>query len=263
MEEIKLEYLTWPEVAEILKQPNAIILPVGSMEQHGPHLPLNTDTVHPTYVAEKAARKVTDEQGIRVLVAPTFPYGEVSVHKKFPGTTGVTIDTLARVVEDLVRCFKEQGFKNIIVLNGHTQNTCAIDTALIKVHSDFPNLGVYAINWIYLAPEVVASLVRSKQQAKGHACETETSTSLVIQPQHVHLDRAVKGLGKFSLSSKYVGDDGYNRKIVFFQSRKHGWEEWGIMGDPTMATREAGEKHLTAAINDLADIIVQIVKSEE
>ena len=72
MEEIILEYFTWPELAEVLKQPNAIILPIGSIEQHGPHLPLNTDAANVTYVAEQTARKVTDENEIRVIVAPTF-----------------------------------------------------------------------------------------------------------------------------------------------------------------------------------------------
>jgi creatinine amidohydrolase len=263
MEEIKLEYLAWPEVAEILKKPNAIILPTGSIEQHGPHLPLNTDSSIATYVAEKAARKATDESGIRVLVLPAVCYSDVSLHRKFPGTIGISIDTFQKVLEEILRCLNEQGFKNIIVLNGHVQNTSAIDAAMIKVHNDLPNLGLYGINSMYLAPDAVLPLVKSKHQAKGHACETETSAQMVIQPDLVHLERAVIGTGRFSISSKFVGEDGYNRRMIFFQSRKHGWEEWGVMGDPTMSTREEGEKQLTAAIADLAEIIVQIVKSQE
>lgn len=263
MEEIRLERLTWTEVVEILNKPNALVLPLGSVEQHGPHLPLNTDSSIADYLAASAARKVTDETGIRILVAPTIDYGDVTVHKKFPGTIGVSTETLARTIEEILRGLIEQGFKNIILLNGHTQNTSAIDTALMKVSGDFPRLGLYAINSMRLAPDRVEPTIRSKQQAKGHACETETAQQMVIQPDLVHMERAVKGKGRFSLSSKYVGEDGYNRNIVFFQSRKHGWEEWGVMGDPTMATREAGEKQLDAAINDLADIIVQIVRSEE
>lgn len=263
MAEIRLECLTWTDVADILKKPNAIVIPVGSVEQHGPHLPLNTDSSIAGYMAYGAARKVTDVFGIRVLVAPTIPYGDVTIHKKFPGTVGISTETLTRVIEELIRAFVEQGFKNFIVLSGHTQNTSAIDTALMKLQGDFPKLGFYGINSMRLAPDRVEPTIKSRQQAKGHACETETAQMLVIQPELVHMERARIGEGRFSISSKFVGEDGYNRNIIFFQSRKHGWEEWGVMGDPTMSTKEAGEKQLEAAIKDLAEIIVQIVKSEE
>ena len=263
MEVIKLEYMTWVEVAEVLKQRNVVILPVGSIEQHGPHLPLNTDSVHPTYLAEKAARKVTDEHEIRVLVAPTFYYGDDSEFKMFPGTIGVSPDTLVKVIEDLVRAFLSQGFKNIIVLNGHTQNTGPIDTALRNMHRDNRNLSLYGINWIYLASDTIKSLIKSKE-GWSHACESETSTSLAIQPEHVHLDRMVQGHVKGTLSSKFIGENCYDRSIVFYNpAARHGWEETGICGDPTMASRETGEKVLEAAVNDLAEIIVQVAESEE
>ncbi|GAI19376.1 unnamed protein product, partial [marine sediment metagenome] len=84
--EIRLENLSWPEVKEVLKKPHAVILPTGSVEQHGLHLPLNVDYRCPTYVAELAAGKVAKEHDIRVLVAPAVHYGETSsTFADFPG----------------------------------------------------------------------------------------------------------------------------------------------------------------------------------
>jgi creatinine amidohydrolase len=94
---IRLEEMSWSEVEEVLKEPNAVILPTGSIEQHDLHLPLNVDIRCAAYIAEQAARKVTDEHKIRVLVAPVVNYVEASTFSKFPGTIGISLDTFVRV----------------------------------------------------------------------------------------------------------------------------------------------------------------------
>ena len=108
--EIQLANLTWPEVEEILKKPNAVILPTGSVEQHGRHLPLNIDYRCPQYIAELAASKVVQEHGIRILVAPAVHYGETKGFADFPGTIGLGIDTTTKVYEDIARSFINSGF---------------------------------------------------------------------------------------------------------------------------------------------------------
>ena len=87
MVKIRLDEMSWPEVAEVLKKPNVVLLPIGSMEQHGPHLPLNVDSCCSTHIAEQAARKVTDEGSIQVMVAPTIEYTWVTMERfaEFPG----------------------------------------------------------------------------------------------------------------------------------------------------------------------------------
>ena len=84
---IKFEEMSWPEVAEVLQEPNAMILPVGSIEQHGPHLPLNVDFRIAEYIAWQAARRVTNEYKIRILVAPAVRYTEAlsGFSRTFPG----------------------------------------------------------------------------------------------------------------------------------------------------------------------------------
>ena len=262
---VRLAEMSWPEVQEILTKPNAVLLPIGSTEQHGAHLPLNVDSLTATYIAEKTALKVADEHNICVLVAPTVDYTDVSVHKMFPGTVGLKVDTLIRVIVDIIESFLDQGFKNIITLNSHLQNTCSVEAALRTVADRRPNANLFAVNSARgLGFEARQGIVKAGISGQGHALEIETSYSLFLQPQNVHLDKAVIGSRQLPLSERYIGASGNDQsKGVIYYSGAKGFEESGTSGDPTMASKETGEKILSASISDLTDIIVQVVKSKK
>ena len=264
---IRLDGMTWPEVEEALRKPNAVIVPTGSTEQHGLHLPLNVDACCATHMAEQAARKVNDEHQIRVIVAPTISYGETTTFSLagFTGTIGVSVDTMIRVIEDIARNFITQGFKNIIFVNGHAENIIPISTALKKLSIDYPDAGLYALNWWALGFEVVPEVCESK--IRLHADEVETSVSLVIQPENVYLDKAVAEYPVYSLSEKWVFPDFYGANRVFYHSRKkfpiRAKGNPGVMGDATVASKEKGEKIIKAVVDNLAEIIVEVVQSEQ
>jgi len=260
---IRLGDMTWPEIAEVLKEPNAVLLPIGSTEQHGHHLPVNLDYVHATYAAEQAAKKTTEEHKIRVLVLPTLPYGETSGTPPFGkeahiGSIGLSVDTTSKVIEEIVRSLVSQGFKSIIVVNGHSENSVPCAAALRKVAIDFPQIGLYGINWWRLAFEVWAKVRKGGDAAEGHGGEMETAMALAIEPENVHLERVIKGSHSFCLPVKYV----QRPAAVHYHSAARGVRESGIMCDPTMATGEEGEEIISAGVNALVEIIVDIVKSE-
>ena len=262
---IKLADMTWPEVEEVLTKPHVMILPVGAIEQHGPHLPLSVDFRCAVYIAEQAATRVAEEGEIRALVAPDIHYTETSTFRSFPGTIGLSIDTTIRVFEDITRGFVTQGFKNILIINGHNSNVAPITIALRKVAVDFPAAGLYALNWWALGSDVIRSIRQSELMT--HSGELETSVSLVIQPENVHMDKAVEYLPRLSLSSKWVSLDFYGPKKLFHHSRKRYPKPemgttFGAMGNPTVASRESGEKFLAAVIADVVEVIKEIVKSE-
>lgn len=264
---VRLDEMTWPEVKEVLKKPNVIILPVGATEQHGAHLPLNVDSILVTSGAERAARKAADKRkNAVILVAPTLHYTDVSAHKEFPGTIGIKIDTLIKTIEDIVRNFLDQGFKSIIVLNGHTENSCSIEAALRKVAEDCPHAGLYNVSMIVIGRDIRVKLSKAGIAGVGHALEGETSMSLLLQPQNVKLDKTIKGSRTIPLPEKYIGVTGqdHSKGIMYYaHSRLRGWEESGILGDPTMSTKEDGEEILNSITNDFADIILEIIKLEE
>jgi len=260
---IKLDDMTWPEVDEISRKPNAVLIPVGSVEQHGLHLPLSVDSRCAAYLAEQAAKKVTEEHQIKVIVAPTIQYAEVTTFENFPGSIGISVDTEIRLIGDIARSFIKHGFKNIIFVNGHAPNVVPISTALRQVSVDFPDAGLYAVNWWALGFEVIPKI--RKSTICLHADELETSLSLVIQPENVYLDKAIKEFPSYSLSEKWVYPDFYGPNRVFYHSRKK-FPKFGtnpgVMGDPTVASRETGEKIIKAVVDDLAEIIVEVVESE-
>ncbi len=261
------EDMSWPEIEEVLKRPNAVILPTGSTEQHGLHLPVNVDSRCAAYIAEQAARKVSEENQIPVLVLPVVPYGDTATFRYYPGTVSLSIDTFSRVVEDIVRSLVvDQGVKNVVVLNGHNSNTIAIATALRKLSTELPGTGLYAVTWWDLGFDVIPGV--RKSELDSHAGELETSLSLVIQPENVHLEKAVKETPTFSLSSRWVLPDlQRSPDKVFYHSRKKypkgTGQGSGVMGDPTVASRETGGEIVSAVVDDLAQIILEIVRSEK
>ena len=259
-----LSDLSWPEVRELLTKPHAILIPVGSTEQHGLHLPLSVDSACAAYLSEQAAQKVGSENDITVVVAPTLHYGRVVAFAGFPGSIGISLDTATQLIADIASSLVKQGFKNIIFVNGHAENIVPISAGLSQVSSDFPGAGLYAVDWLALGFETIPKIRKSK--AGLHADELETSLSLVIQPENVRMEKAVKETPEFSLSGKWVNPDIYGPNRMLYHSRvkfpRMGTGN-GVMGDPTVASRETGEKVAAAVIKDLAEIIVEIVRSEK
>lgn len=261
---IRLGDMRWPEVEEVLKKPNVVILPTGSTEQHGRHLPINFDALAPTHIAEEVARKVSNETKIQVLVAPTIPYGEVlgtpPFGKLLPGSIGISADTTRRLIEEVIRSLLTQGFKNILVINGHLENTVPIAAALRQLSVEFPDSGMYASNWWFIAPEAWETISKGGKEGRGHGCERETVVALVITPENVDLSAALKGSHKTSLPEKYTAPLLGGR--IFYHSRHGGVRASGLMGDPTASTKESGEKFLEAIVHEFSKVVIAIAESE-
>jgi creatinine amidohydrolase len=257
---VRLDELTWPEVKEALNKTNLVILPMGSTEEHGTHLPLNVDSICATHIAEQAAKIVTEKSSARVLVAPTIHYTDVSVHKMFPGTVGVKGTTLVQVLVDILNSFLEQGFKNFLLFSSHHENNCPMEMALRSIAEVNPKAKLLAVTSLGLGFDVRPGLVKAGTAGLGHALEIETSMSLLLQPQNVHMEKAQKGSRQLPLSSRFIGPTGSDksRGIVYF-SGVTGFETTGTYGDPTMGSVEEGEKITNAMVNDLAEIIMQIL----
>lgn len=263
---IRFGDMRWPEIKEVLKKPNVVILPIGSTEQHGRHLPVNFDTYSATYYAEQVARKVTAENSIHVLVAPAIPYGEAlglpPFEKLLPGTISVSADTVMKLVEDVVRSLVSQGFKNILVLNGHLENTAPISVALRNVNIEFKDAGLYATSSLSLAQGTWEEIRKGGRADQGHAGERETAIAMAIEPENVELGVIYEGSHRLSLPAKYVTP--LSREIVFYHSRRGGVRDSGVhLENPCIATKETGEKCITAVVDELAEIVVAIAKSED
>ncbi len=131
---MQIAHQNWPAVEQYLKNRSALILPIGSTEQHGPNGLIGTDHL----VAESLARSVGEELGIPV--APTLAYGMSHHHLAFPGSASLSPETLIRVIRDVVTSFSRNGFSRFFFINGHGGNVSSIQAAFSDILLDHPNL---------------------------------------------------------------------------------------------------------------------------
>lgn len=229
--------LTMPEFAAWREKHRTVILPVGAVEEHGPHLPLGTDALHALEVARRAAELRP------VLVAPPLFYGLCRSTREHPGTVSLRGDTLRRVVTELGREFHRNGLKNLIILSGHAGGThmAALVEAGEQLLAEFPDLQVAVCNILELLREVLSDrpeLVKTKGDA--HAGEVETALMLAAYP---HLVKG-KAPAEWPAFPKYV----------LVRDKRRYWPG-GVWGDPGAATPSQGEAIIQAEVTRLVELI--------
>jgi creatinine amidohydrolase len=232
----ELARLTWPEAKEALEHARLGLVPVGSCEQHGPHLALDTDIA----IAAAFARRLADDLGELAILCPPLGYGLSEHHLGFPGTLTLRPDTFVGFLSDVIESLVHWGIRRVLVVNGHGGNVDAIRLAARTARRKHGAL-VAAVMWAQLAAAEVARHARSERY--GHACEIETSVAMVLAPASLHADRIaeprpVKG------SSPLTDPPGarVDRPTWF-----HEWTENGALGDPRLASEEIGRAVVDAA----------------
>lgn len=229
-----IENMTWKEVERKLKETKSAIIPFGSTEEHGHHLPLSTDY----QVAYEIAKRVADRTS--ALVAPPVCYGICRRGGSFPGTITISFDTLRSLAIDIVESLYSQGLRNIIFLPGHLGSAQLVSLELsaqelLNRHLDL-NIAIARL------PEILARLpVGLIDEQFGHAGEVETSIMLTLSPQQVQMEKAASETPQFP------------SHLVLRDARE--FMESGVMGDATKATREKGETILELIVSGVSEII--------
>lgn len=229
--------LTMPEFEAARDQLKTVILPVGSVEEHGPHLPLGTDTFHAIEVAHRVAELRP------VLVAPPVFYGICRSTREHPGTVSLSGDTLRALLKDLGREFYRHGLRRLVLISGHAGGThmCALVEAGEALLEEFADVRVAVVNVLDLLREVLAArpdLIKTK--GDSHAGEVETAIMLAAQP------RLVKG----KAPAEWPGFPKYE----LVRDKRRYWPG-GVWGDPAPATAAQGEEILAAETLRLAQLI--------
>jgi creatinine amidohydrolase/Fe(II)-dependent formamide hydrolase-like protein len=239
--------LTWLEAEERLKQMDVAILPVGSIEQHGPHLPLDTDSFDAEYLSRRIAEACSDP---KPLVLPLVPYGVSYEHGEFKGTVGISNDTLARLIYEIGMSCARNGINKLVIVNGHGGNIPALNYAAQMITRDTRifvcvDTGETSDVDIYKIADTPNDI---------HAGEIETSTSLAVRPHLVKMEKAEKLIPRFS--SRYLNFTS-RRKVNWYVHTKK-ISKIGVIGDPTKASAEKGERiwqimiaHLVELVEDL------------
>jgi creatinine amidohydrolase len=176
--------LTWPESGRAAAALDAVIIPVGATEQHGPHLPLNVDSL----ICEAVALEVSALTGVPVV--PTLTYGVSASHGDFDGTVALRPETLISVVEDVIDSLHASGIRQFILLNGHIWNNGSLDVSAEKLRVRHRDSRVRALGYVtmYPGPEVDGHVQYGR--ALMHANYFETSVMLHLYPQLVRMAKA-------------------------------------------------------------------------
>lgn len=235
----RYDELTWPEMREAIAQQPVVLLPFGTVEDHGPHLPINTDNVIVEAICLEAARRAAGD----VLVMPLVSYGLDEHHMDFPGPVSVDIQTLLAYVTDVAISVARHGFTHVLIVNGHGSNEPIADLAARRVVLETgvvcgamsPNAAIDPT----LAEPVYSELRQSAPGGVAHAGEYETAMMLHLRPDLVHMDRAVREMGQLKLD--YFNWDYPEPSVLSWQDWWSRMSESGVCGDPTVATAEFGK----------------------
>jgi creatinine amidohydrolase/Fe(II)-dependent formamide hydrolase-like protein len=240
----RLGDLTWPEAEKRFNEVDVALLPVGAIEQHGPHLPLDTDAFDAQYLANQVAAACEDPKPI---VLPLIPYGVSYHHDDFAGTVGIRPETLYRIVYDVGLAVARYGITKLVIINGHGGNGPALHFAAQTINRDARIFT--CVDSGETSDFDIDALAETPNDV--HAGEIETSTTLAVRPEGVRGDKIKKFVPRFS-----------SRYLNFSSKRSVDWYAYiskisknGILGDPTVASREKGEQMWDVMIQHLVEFV--------
>jgi creatinine amidohydrolase len=244
-----LHDLTWPEVKALDFSRLVAVLPTGSIEQHGPHLPLSVDTDIITAVAARLERRLPD----KVLLLPPLWPGHSTHHMHFPGTIDVPQMSYINLITDIGKSIAAMGATKAFFLNGHGGNDTPIRAALRELKSAVPQTRFVFASYWSLAAALIKQVRESELGGLGHACEMETSVMLHLHPGKVKMNLAKRD-GPPHQDPFRKADMQLGRPIVFV-NEFHTISESGVVGHPDLATAEKGKRFLDGIVDAVAAFV--------
>lgn len=246
----RYEEFTWPEIREAVAQNRVAVLPVGTVEQHGPHLPLVTDVLTATEMSRMAVQRIPEE----AILLPSVYYSFNEHHMDFPGTIAVEGETIIRYVTDIGKSLARHGFRKILLVNGHGSNVPFLDVAARQITNSTEAICAMA-SWWSLIPRELLSQLRESEFPGGmaHGCELETSVLLYLRGDLVQFEKAERDIN--FAPTEYFYWDLQSPSPIFFQEWFSRYSKTGTVGDPTKATREKGEKFVLAVVERMVSLL--------
>lgn len=215
---------TREEIADWVQRGAVVIVPIGSIEQHGHHLPLNTDDQTVEYVAQRAACLAE----VPVLVTPLIPFGVSPHHMMYKGTISLRVSTVINLLRDICESIIAHGFERILILSGHGGNASTIGAAALELKYQLDR-EIRAMSWWDPIPDVFEAVREGPNVGIGHSGEMETSTILFLSPTSVR--------------------------------REHYRLVSGITDDPSLASAAKGERVLNAAAEAIAKLLKEMASA--
>lgn len=246
------EEATWEAVREAVAADVAVIVPFGSVEAHGRHLPLGVDRM----IVEEIARRAAPALRNIALITPVVPFGYARHHLDFPGSVSVGPAHLIAYAVDLGRTIAGHVFRRLLFLNGHAGNTSALDLACKEITLETDAVCALVNWWVLARDEIVRHRESEFPGGISHACEMETSVMLALRPDLVQMDKAERDID--FPRGRFLWRDLFPPSPVSLLDAWSRISRTGTIGDPTKATAEKGRRFLDAAVEGLVSLVGEL-----
>lgn len=255
LDQHRYEKLTWEDINDAVEAKKICVVPVGAVEQHGPHLPLDVDMLLSTSVALAAGERMPR----KVLVLPSVSYGYTGHVMDFPGTINIHYTHFIEHVLDICKSLAYHGFKKILLLNGHGSNMPNLDLVARRCNLETDAECAFGAWWLLLTvdPEFMPRWRESKFPGGcAHACELETSVYMHLAPEDVRMDKIKSGKISFNEEgSKYRYVDLFGAGPMQVTSWTASYSDSGVLGEAELGTPEKGKVAFEEAVTRLCEFL--------
>jgi len=243
----RYEKHTWPEIREIAREGRVLLLPIGAVEQHGPHLPLDTDSLLVNELSIRVAETLSD---IAVSMPPIY-YGFSPHHIDFPGSIGIDAQPFIDYILCVVRCALHHGFSRVLLVNGHDSNTPMLSIVARTICMETDALcGVLQV-WGVIR-KMQSDLPFLDFPRPDHGGEKETSMYLALDESSPNMELAPD---RKETERRTEWHDFYDASILNVVEWFSTYTETGIMGDASVASKEKGEQLFEVAVPAIAEVV--------
>ena len=242
------QHHTWGEMRDLVERQPVVVLPIGSVEDHGLHLPLDTDNFLIWTICEEAAKRA----GGDILLMPQIPYGFETHHMDFPGTIDVQMEHLLHFVLDVTKSVARHGFERILIADGHGSNMPVLDLVARRMNFETGAL-CGAFIWPSLAAQAIRSVRETERGGMAHACELETSVYLHLDAPAVRMDKIQAEMGM--PPSEFIWMDLMDGSPVLLMDEWTRFSKSGVSGDPTKANAEKGRIVFEAVVEAFVRLV--------
>ena len=252
-------YLTWTDIEGMPDKENVVIIqPIGAIEQHGPHLPLVVDAAIATAVLGKALAELPAE--IPAYGLPPLCYGKSNEHWHFPGTITLSSTTLMATLMDVGSSLYRAGFRKLVFINGHGGQPQVLEMVARDLHQQYEGFCVFPL-FVWSVPNIAASLLTPKEQELGiHAGDAETSLLLSLLPEQVRMDvAATEYPSNLPDETSLLSMEG----ALPFAWTTRDLSKSGVLGDPTVATKEKGDRILDSLVQGWVQVLQDVYRFQQ
>jgi len=243
--------MTSDEIGIMKEKGGVVLLPIGAVEQHGSHLPVDMDIHGAWEVSKEVARRLP-----YTIVAPPVWWGLSGQHRKFPGVLTLKPKTFYNLLMDLCNSIVNQGFKKIVLVVGHASNKPLVNLLVSQFMED-TGVPLLQLNYINFGLEKYKEIRKSKIGGEAHAGELETSLEMYLRPGQINIESAdihyIDSKRDFGISSA-LQDILKPAKAVIGYDLKSSFPK-GVMGDPTVASEKTGETVFKVIVDSFCEII--------